>query len=366
MKILYIVTDLGMGGTQAWVEYAALELVKLGHTVTVIAEKSPYDRKLILEEKGVFVHAFESPPDLIEYKQIVNRTGSGLIHLNIWERFSVLIKLRRLCNLPLVLSYHSVPRMTWKKWAARIIKPSKKQWSMYDWFSFCDGYQLIDAHIGCCDASASGIKEKFWPFMQRKVFSLPNAIPLPCRTSPEIMDGPPAFLQIGALNDRKSPLLTLRAFEKIQKSIPASSLTFVGNGPLHSELLQYARNRKIPNVTIAGEVRDPGFFYKNCNVMILPSKCEGLPYTLIEGAGHGMPLIASNVDGIPEICIDGHNGILLNSIDQNLLEKAMILFATDKILRTKYGDNGRELVRIKFDINRFINKLLRIYHVIIN
>jgi glycosyltransferase involved in cell wall biosynthesis len=364
MNILYIVSDLGMGGTQGWVEYAALELIKLGHKVVVIAENAPHDRKTKIEGKGVIVHAFETPPDLSKYRQIALENGVEVIHLNVWERFPPLIQLRELCNVPVALSYHSVPRITWKQWIVRIIKPSKMHWGMYDWFTLSEARRYVDAHIGCCDTSARGIRNKLWPFMQDRVFSLPNAIPLPELISQKILLGPPHFLQVGALTERKNPFLTIKAFEKVQESLPLSSLTIVGDGPLYNELRNYIQERKIKNVSLVGEVLDPTTLYLESNMLILPSRCEGFPYTLIEGAGHGLPLIGSDVDGIPEICVNGFNGIILPQITENSLQEAMHHLATDITMREQFSINSRKLVEEKFEINLFINKLVTIYSTI--
>jgi glycosyltransferase involved in cell wall biosynthesis len=232
---------------------------------------------------------------------------------------------------------------------------------MYDWFSLTEARCLIDAHIGCCDASARGIRNKLWPFLQDRVFSLPNAIPLPELTSQEIITGSPRFLQVGALNERKNPFLTLKAFERVQELVPTASLTFVGGGPLYVDVVNCIQQRNIKNVWLAGEVSDPASFYLENNILILPSRCEGLPYTLIEGAGHGMPLIASNVDGIPEVCINGFNGIILPDINADVLREAMLNLSTNTELRSQMSKNSRKLVQEKFNMDVFINNLLNIY-----
>ncbi|RNC70389.1 MAG: glycosyltransferase family 1 protein [Desulfuromonadales bacterium] len=365
MRIAYIVTDLGRGGTQGWVEYSALELVKHGHAITVIAEKTPHDRRKRLEEHGVVVHAFEIPPSRTEYRRIIQETGAEVIHLHVWERFSELIRLRELCNVPVALSYHSVPNITWKQWVVRVVKPSLKHWSMYECFSLKEALRYIDAHIGCCNASARGIRNKFWPFMGRRVFSLPNAIPFPEANGESVIGGPPRFLQVGALNERKNPLLTLMAFEMVQKQIPDSTLTFVGGGPQHKELHGHVSERAIRNVFLEGEVQDPSPYYIANNILIQPSRAEGLPYTLIEGAGRGIPLIASNVDGNPEICLDDQNGILLREISVNALQEAMLSLASNREKRISMGNCGRGLVAEKFSMRRFTGQLVQIYETTI-
>lgn len=365
MEIIYIVTDLAMGGTQGWVEYAALELVKQGHIVKVIAEQSPHDRKIQLENKGVSVYAFDSPRTLDCYREIICPSSKTVIHLNIWTRFSELIRLRELCNTPLALSYHSAPKMAWKHWLTRVVKPSKKNWGIYPWFTLNEARRFIDAHIGCCETSAIGIRKKLWPFFQNKVYSLRNAIPLPEQITQAIISGPPRFLQVGALNERKNPFLTLKSFEIMQEFVPESSLTFVGNGHLYAQLEDYIRVRGVRNVFLKGEVFDTSPFFKENNVLVLPSKCEGLPYSLIEGAGYGIPIIASDVDGIPEVCIDGFNGILLRDQNLDTIFRAMFSLATNTSMREKMGKNGRDLVIREFEIGLFTSRLLNIYNKIL-
>src|SRR5260221_91045 len=86
---------------------------------------------------------------------------------------------------------------------------------------------------------------------------------------------------------RDTALTTLRAFAAVQGELPEARLTFVGDGALRSELAAAAARDGIAGVTFAGEVSDPSPFYLECNVMVLPSLSEGLPYTLIEAAARG-------------------------------------------------------------------------------
>lgn len=365
MRIAYIVTDLGRGGTQGWVEYSALELVKYGHSITIIAESTPHDRKTKFEEHGIVVRAFEKPASRSDYCRIIQEARAEVIHLHIWERFSELIQLRELCNVPVLLSYHSVPKIGWKQWVARIIKPSVNHWDMYDWFTLKQARQYIDAHIGCCKASAAGIRHKYWPFMGKRVFPLPNAIPFPEANVASVISGPPKFLQVGALNERKNPFLTLKAFHNIQRRIPDSTLTFVGGGPLLEELKEYVHKMGVENVFIVGEVQDPSPYYMASNILVQPSRSEGLPYTLIEGAGRGMALIASNVDGNPEICIAKRNGLLLPDISENALQEAMLNLALNHEERSRMGSCGRRLVEENFSMKLFVKRLLKIYETVI-
>jgi glycosyltransferase involved in cell wall biosynthesis len=122
-----------------------------------------------------------------------------------------------------------------------------------------------------------------------------------------------------------------------------------------------AKNGLQDKVRIFDTTPDPSAIFSESNILVLPSKSEGLSYVLIEGAGRGIALIASDVDGNHEIAINGHTGILINTRDERTLESAMLRLATDVDYRVKLGQNGRALVEEKFNITKFVNQLIWIY-----
>jgi glycosyltransferase involved in cell wall biosynthesis len=91
---------------------------------------------------------------------------------------------------------------------------------------------------------------------------------------------------------------------------------------------------------------------------------EGLPYTLIEAAAVGLPLVASRADGIPEIVMDGVNGILFDPGDIPALSAAMMRLAASADLREGFGAAGYEHFKQNFQIEKHLDKLESIYRLI--
>ena len=360
MKVGFVVSDLGLGGTQAFVELAAVNLSQLGHAVTVFVEHGPFDRSERLDTAGVEVVAFARVPAIADYAKEIRQRGIELVHLNVWERLDVLRGISALAGVPVALSYHHVPKV--RPWCHRLRSPRLVISSVLDIVRESKG---IDAHIGCCEAAAVQLRRLFQPFFQDRIYALRNAIPLPQPNDASVLGGTASFLQVGALTERKNPFAALRAFSAVVENFPCATLTFIGDGPERSRLESFARQHQVTGVVFAGEVGNPSPFYEAANVMVLPSSCEGLPYTLIEAAGRGMAAIATSVDGIPEIVRDQENGILVPPGDDAALEKAMRLLAADGDLRGSLGTKGRQLVEQEFEIGRFTASLVGIYRSIL-
>ena len=77
-----------------------------------------------------------------------------------------------------------------------------------------------------------------------------------------------------------------------------------------------------------------------CNVYILPSYFEGVPISLLEAFSYHLPVISTNVGGIPEILTDGDNGLMISPGDKNALLQAMTKLAASPELRDQMGKNA--------------------------
>lgn len=361
MTIGFLVTDLGMGGTQAWAEFAATELLGRGHRVCIIAENPPHDRAALLKSAGAEVYACDVPGSIAEYAAILRHHRVDVIQLTVSQRFQELIRLRDGVGAPLAVSYQHVPKLPWRNFARRLLQPSPRRWGMAGLFSLSEARRWVDLHLGCCRASASGIRRVFWPFLQGRTVRLDNAIPMPAPNSPAALLAPPHFLQVSALNERKQPQMTLQAFAQVLPAFPDARLTFVGSGPLRATLEQQRADLGLDRVDFIGEVRDPGPYYAAANVVVLPSRAEGLPYTLLEGAARGVPLIATNLDGNPEICRHGVNGLLIALDNVADLSQAMRDLAASPQRRQSLGNAGRQLVASQFEISGLVTRLLAGY-----
>jgi glycosyltransferase involved in cell wall biosynthesis len=106
--------------------------------------------------------------------------------------------------------------------------------------------------------------------------------------------------------------------------------------------------RKLPGVTLLGQVDDIRSLWSQAHIAVLPSRREGLPKSLLEAAAMGRPLIATDVPGCREIARAELNAALVPPDDGTALAAALARLAEDPALRQRWGAAGRALVESRF------------------
>lgn len=121
---------------------------------------------------------------------------------------------------------------------------------------------------------------------------------------------------------------------------PSWHLAIVGRGP-QQERLQSMIDERLPGrATLIGYVPKVDDFLVGCDVFALPSRLEGFGLVFVEAAFHGIPSVATNVGGIPEVIIDGETGLLVPVDDVAALATALEQL-TEESRRTELGRAAR-------------------------
>ncbi|MEC7575604.1 MAG: glycosyltransferase, partial [Pseudomonadota bacterium] len=94
-------------------------------------------------------------------------------------------------------------------------------------------------------------------------------------------------------------------------------------------------------VEVAGPSNDIAGEYARAHIAVLPSYREGLPKSLIEAASCGRPIVATDVPGCREVCIEGETGYLVPARMVEPLANALERLAVDPALRQRLGTNAR-------------------------
>lgn len=106
-------------------------------------------------------------------------------------------------------------------------------------------------------------------------------------------------------NDDKGHTTLIKAFAVINKEIPETSLTIIGDGSKLEEYKKLAENLGVSDrVTFSGRISNKAVLLdelRNSNLMIMPTKMEGLPRTIIEAMSVGLPCLSSPTAGVPEL-----------------------------------------------------------------
>jgi glycosyltransferase involved in cell wall biosynthesis len=182
--------------------------------------------------------------------------------------------------------------------------------------------------------------------------------------------GAKAILFVGRLIDWKGTEYLIKALPKILETYPGTKLLLVGSGPQKRRLVTLSRNLGITNtVLFLGEVGQEELpkFYSLATVFVLPSivndkgETEGLGVVLLEAMACGVPVIGSNVGGIPDIISDGETGLLATPKDPDDLARKIIRLLSDETLRKSLIENGLSLVRNNFSWEVIADKFKTIY-----
>ena len=126
----------------------------------------------------------------------------------------------------------------------------------------------------------------------------------------------------------------LRAFQRVQKQLPEASLTLVGDGSQHKELMQMVDSMMLNNITFTGRV-DNGAIYgqlDKADIMLSAPTVDNMPVSLIEGMNAGLLVISSRVGGVPFMVKNGGNGLLFESDNDRELAERMLWAVSNQTL----------------------------------
>jgi glycosyltransferase involved in cell wall biosynthesis len=170
-------------------------------------------------------------------------------------------------------------------------------------------------------------------------------------------------LFLGRLDQRKGIFDLLEGVRALRASIPGIRLVCAGDGDLES-VEQYAKRLGIADaVSVPGWIRpaEKRSLMNRAAVFVLPSYAEGLPMSLLEAMAAGLPVVATEVGGIPDVVTHGVNGFLFRPGDIATLERLLRGLMRDAQLSLRIGTAARETVRLRFSADQVCAQLDEIY-----
>ena len=165
---------------------------------------------------------------------------------------------------------------------------------------------------------------------------------------------------MGAFTAEKGQDVAVAAAALLAPSLPHAKMVLAGDGHLRKEMLSEIRQGAPRNVIFPGFISDRSAFFAALDLFIMPSRSEAWGLAALEAMAHGVPVIASDVGGLPEIIEAGNGGWLVPAGDPAALARAITVAAGDPGRLRAQGQKARERARL-FSVDRMIDQTEAFY-----
>jgi glycosyltransferase involved in cell wall biosynthesis len=167
---------------------------------------------------------------------------------------------------------------------------------------------------------------------------------------------------VARLEEQKGHEDLLAAVSRVRQEIPGLTLLLVGDGSRGAQLRALTRELGLEQVVrFLGVRRDVPAILQALDVFVMPSRWEGIPLTLLEAMGYGLPVVSTRVGRATEIIRDGVNGRLTPEADPEALARAILELYREPEKRQDWGEQARRTVLEKYTLEHFLEQFAAIY-----
>ncbi len=359
MNILLLTSHFDTGGITSYVTILSAGLRRAGHRVIVVSAGG--DAVGVLERSGVrhvrvdIRVKSEAHPKIYlalpRLAALIRAEGIDIIHAQTRVTQVMAFCLGRMTGKPFVSTCHGFFRPRW----------FRKTFP-------CWGQGAI--------AISRGVREhliKDFNVDPDSVHLVPNGIDMSCYTfTDEVLrrqkraqwsvDGSPVIGIIARLSDVKGIDVLIRAMPSVVASFPNARLMIVGQGPQENDLRTLVNQLGLEkNVSFRFTVQSTADILPAFDVFVMPSLQEGLGLSVMEAMAAGIPVVASNVGGLPDLVKDGQTGFLTPAGDSAALGKRIKGMLGDPARALNMARAGRALIEKEFNSQCMVEGTMKVY-----
>jgi len=354
LKICFVAGTLGMGGAEQQLYYQVRTLLECGASPSVICFSSGEYWQSRLESLGVPVICVKAGRSrlqrLLAIVSVLSATRPAVmqaVHFYVGLYVVVAARLLGIRNIAAIRSDGTRDIAEIGPWAGRlgIWLPQKI---------------LVNSRAAAKIISNSGRSAS-------KILYLPNVVDTK-RFSPQ---GSPTsipfqLVMVGRMNPPKRFDMFLRMLSHLNERGKPVLGHLIGDGFDRPHLEGMAQSLGLgPNhVCFHGALSDVERLYRRTHVCLHLSDWEGMPNTILEAMSCGLPVVATNVGGIPEL-IQPQTGLLVEPDDESGLQDSVLRLIEDEKLRFQLGQAGRKYVEQNHDLYKFPQLLENFYQAIL-
>lgn len=357
-KVLEVINSLKIGGAEILLSNFVIEAKKNNqHTVDVCTLYAANDANNIeeIKKKNVGIWSLDlknkyTLSSVGKIKKIIEREKYDIVHVHLFPA-SAVVALSSLF-LPNHIRYILTEHSTFNR------RRSIKIFKILDNFIYRRYLKII-----CISKSVQNSLTKWAPKVKKKIEIIPNGIPLDSiyNDNPSIKKYDVLF--VGRLIQQKGIDFLLEAVSILQKKYKKIiQVAIVGDGPLKKELIKMCEELKIKDsVEFLGFQRNVDQIMRSSRVLVLPSRCEGFGLVLLEAMKNKLPIVATNVGGIPEIITNGHEGILVPKENPEILAHSINRILENSQLRSQLIQNAYKKVQDQYSIEKYAHNMFNLY-----
>jgi len=307
MKILRVAQRLypdSKGGGQYHVHAMSRDQAAMGHDVTVLTTRvnpslprieETHGYTVIRADPGFSVVGNDVSPAVARYLWNADADDYDVIHAHSHLYFSTNLAAlkRRLGNIPLAITNHGLYSQSAPEHVFRWYLKTLGRWT----------FNQADAVFCYTEVDKERVRELG---VSSRIEVVPNGIDTE-RFTPEgpesdLIDADgPVVLFVGRFTDGKRPWLAIDAFATLLEEYPDAELYLCGDGPLREDLEAQVEELEVESsVTFLGHVPydEMPNVYRSGNVLLLPSRAEGVPRTVLEAMASGTRVVVSELEHV--------------------------------------------------------------------
>ncbi len=359
MKLIYLITKGNWGGAQKYVSDLASEAKRRGFEVSValghgqelaLKLQAAQIRTIPLADLNRDISFLADVKTFFKLIKLFRAEKPDIIHLNSSKIGGVGALAGRLCGVKkIIFTAHG-----WAFNEKRNILAKILIWLA----SYITALLATDIIV---IASRELAQAKQMPFVKNKVKLIFNGIGNLDYLSREqarqelgLSLDSKVIGSIGELTANKNYRQLVTAAEKLWQENYDFDLVIIGDGEEKSKL-------KSERLFLPGFKPEAYKYLKAFDIFALPSLKEGLPYVLLEAGQAGLPVVASNLGGIPDIITDKVSGLLIDPQNLNSLTNALSDLLTNETLAQTYGHTLAQTVSTKFSKSKMLEETFRLY-----
>lgn len=362
IKILYLITSTNVGGTERSLhelirridrnEYSiyVCSLKKPGVFAKRISDEADGFYSLGLPEAGGVRAVLNFVPALIRLISLTRRLRPQIIHSFLF-RANILGRIAgRTERVPIIIS------------SIRVIEYGKHYKHFIDRLTS----SLVNKYMAVSEAARRFTIEQI-KISPDRVVTVYNGISIHSDPQKKSLDfningSFKNIALIGRFDKQKGHSILIKALKTVLPLEHGIKVYFFGEGPDEGRIRRMTEKENLSeHILFMGVAEDITACISQMDIIVLPSLWEGLPNVLLEAMAKVRPVVASKIEGVDEVVVDGETGILFEPGDVQSLAEALLKLIRDSQLAEDMGRAGRVRVLEKFSIEKTVKDTVGIY-----